>query len=254
MKKKLLISFVIISSLLFLSGCDGEKDKVETNEEIQFSINDFKEGILENYDSKSDLKIESRYAIGYMYAESFSCDETGTLTNGELKVSGRAFDPADFGDESVLNGRLYDNTINKNSNMNLELSNGSKVDNFYAKYFNPLNIDLNEYEFDDIDENNGQITYAQTDVQNSIENGQTIFIYDYIYYYFVGDKRDYSISRGEINEITIKSYNDISDKMDEFMNAEFGSRFILADTINQTLGEDFLKGIYLVDEFMADFK
>ncbi len=253
MKKKIIISLFIITSFFLLSGCSGEKIKVENKNDTEFSVNDFKTGILENYESKSELKLESRYAIGYMYAESFSVDEYGTFTYGVLKVSGRAFDPADFGDETIQNGRIYSNTITKSSDMNLELTNGSSVSGFYTKYFEPLKTDSGAYEFSNIDENNGQIIFENTDVKKDSENGITIFIHEYTYYSFAGNKKDYKISNGEIRQIKIKSYIDISNKMDDFINAEFGNRFVYADIINQTLGDDFLKGVFLVEEFMVDY-
>jgi len=253
LKNKVIPILLILIGLVIVVGCT-DKNNIATEEIIdQFNINDFKTGILDNYENESDLSLESRYGIGYMYAEFFSTEESGTLKNGVLQVAGRAFDPADFGDDTLPNGRIYSNTITKSGSMNLELSNGSVVEDFYLRYFDPLNIPESLYEYNSIDENKASIKFVSTFMNKGNENGKPIFIHEYKYYYFEGNKINNRISHGELKTIKIKSYVDISTEMDSFIKSEFGRRFMVADTFNQTLGNDFLKGIFLVEEFIVDF-
>ena len=254
MKKSMLLVFIIFLFGTFLLGCSGEKVKVDDDDVIEFSEADYIKGMLENYASDSILEVEGRYAIGYMYSEAFSTDETGTLNNGNLQVNGRAFDPADMGDETVLNGRTYTKSTTNGGNPDLELSNGSIIRGFYRNYFEPLYKDRSLYEYEDIDEDNGRIIFEDTTKKVEEENGKDIFVHEYIYIALEGSKEDYVIDKGMIKKVIIKSFIDITDDMDDFISAEFGSRYVLADEINQTLGDDFLKGIYSIEEFKADFK
>lgn len=253
MKNKIIIPIILLIGCLIVIGCTAKNKKVTEEIVDIFNINDFKTGIMDNYESKSELNLESQYGIGFMYAESFSTDESGTLNKGVIQVSGRAFDPADFGDESVPNGRIYSSTINKSGSMNLKLSNGSVVDNFYQRYYDPLNIDKGLFEYKNIDEDKASIKYESTFMNKGTENGKAIFIHEYKFYYFEGSKIDNKISNGELKTIKIKSYVDISAEMESFIKTEFGKKFIVADTFNQTLGNNFLKGIFFLEEFIVDY-
>ena len=254
MKKSILV-FMIFLFGIFLLGCNGDKSEAEADDEvIEFNEADFIMGVLESYASDSELEVEGRYAIGYMYSEAFSTDETGTLNNGSLQVNGRAFDPSDMGDETVLNGRTYTKSTTNGGNPDLELSNGSIIRGFYRNYFEPLYKDRSQYEYEEIDENKGRIIFEETTKKGNEENSKNIFVHEYIYIAFEGSKEDYVIEKGMIRKVIIKSYIDITNEMDDFIAAEFGSRYVLADEINQTLGDDFLKGIYSIEEFKADFK
>lgn len=254
MKKTLLILTFFILSAILVVGC-GEKKKNPPAEEVpKFSEEDFTKGLLGSFQNKGTLSVEGRYGVGYMYAESFSTDETGTMTNGSLQISGRAFDPSDMGDETVINGRTYNVNTNYQGNHDLILSNGSTLKKFYDRYYMPLQHDWSEYTYEDIDEENGRIILEETAKTSEEDNGKEVFVHEYLLITIKGNKTTLEISEVVIRKLTIKSHIDITDDMAALIEKEFGTRYQLADQINQELGDDYLKGIYSVEEFMADFK
>ena len=254
MKKKLVFLTLIFVSLCFFTGCLGKNYTKNKGKEVVFSEETFKGELLKSYDSKSTLKVEGRYAIGYMYSESFSTDESGTLTNGLLQLGGRAFDPSDMGDETVLNGRTYQIIKKKSDNMDLDLDNGSVIKDLYMEYFRPLDYPAEKYVFRNIGTNKGRITLEENTVKEETNNGRKVYVFEYIHYSFDGDKKSNIVTNGTITKLKIKSYIDIKDEMNKFIEAEFGGRYALADEINQRLGNDFLKGIYCIEEFKAELK
>lgn len=253
MKKSILLILITLLSVSFLVGCSGEQVDVD-QEEVIFNEDEFKRELLEIFESNAALNVEGRFTVGYMYAEAFSTDEYGTFTKGNLQLSGRAFDPSDMGDETILNGRTYTKSTTSSGNLDLVLSNGSRMSNFYSRYFIPLEYDWNLYSYEDVEDEKGKIILDETKVRNEIENGNKVFVHEYTYIELMGNKNDSNIISGVINKLIVKSFFDISANMDEFIETEFGNKYQLADQINQTLGDDFLNGIYAIEEFKAEYK
>lgn len=246
-----LFSLLIVST--FLLGCDGKKD-AESEEPAVFKEDDFKRNMLDSYITETSLEVEGRYLIGYMYSEAFSTDESGTLINGNLQLTGRALDPSDIGDDMYANGRTYSKNTTSTGNLDLVLPNGNSIGNFYQRYFIPLDYDWNLYSYEEVDSESGRIIIDDNVIRNEVINGRNAFIHEYTYIVLEGNKTDGIILNGSINRVIIKSYIDISSYMYEILRNDFGYKFMFADHINQTLGDNFTEGILSIEEFLVEFK
>jgi hypothetical protein len=255
MKKNKLIFLLVCISLspLILIGCGEKKEEVK-EEPVVFQENDFKDNMLESYNTEASLEFEGRYIVGFMYSEGFSTDENGTLINGNLQLTGRALDPSDIGDETVVGGRTYTKNTTSTGNLDLVLPSGSSISGFYQKYFIPLEYDGNLYTYEEVDTENGRILIEDSLVTNKVINGRNGFVHQYTYIEFDGNKSDGIILNGSIYRVIIQSYIDISSYMREFMDFDFGNKFMFADQINQTLGDNFTEGILSIEEFKVEFE
>ncbi len=251
--KKIIIIFILVLSSIFLMGCGDKKDEVKEEDPKVFEENDFKMKMLEGFNSEATLDFEGRYIIGYMYSEGFTTDENGTFNNGNLQLTGRALDPSDIGDESVVDGRAYSKNTTSSGDLNLVLPNGNSIAGFYQKYFIPLEYDWNLYIYENIDDEIGKIMIDESIVKNEVINGRNGFVYQYTFIEFEGDKIVGIPIKGSINRIVIKSYIDISSYMNELLSFDFGNKFMFADQVNQTLGDDFTEGILSIEEFLVQF-
>lgn len=247
-----LLVFLSVSSIIFI-GCGGKKEEVD-EEPVVFAENDFKKDMLESFNTGVSLDVEGRYLIGFMYSEGFSTDENGTLINGNLQLSGKALDPSDMGDEIFGEGRTYTKNTTSSGNLDLVLPNGNSISGFYQKYFMPLDYDLNLYSYEEVDAENGRIIIDESLVTNEVINGRNGFVHQYTYIEFEGNKSDGIILSGTINRIIIRSYINISSYMNEMLDNDFGNKFMFADQINQTLGDNFTEGILSIEEFKAEFQ
>lgn len=255
--KKITLIFLIVCLSLFsiiFMGCSGEKDEVKEEEPVVFEENDFKTNMLDSFNTEASLEFEGRYLIGYMYSEGFSTDENGTLINGTLQLTGRALDPSDIGDDMFSEGRNYTKNTTSSGNLDLVLPNGNSISGFYQKYFIPLEYDWNLYSYEDVDADNGKIMIDETIVTNEVINGRNGFVHRYTYIEFEGNKGDGIILSGSINRVIIRSYINISSYMNELLDNDFGNKFMFADQINQTLGDNFTEGILSIEEFKVEFQ
>jgi hypothetical protein len=253
MKKTIfLFLFLLLASTLLL-GCGGKKEEV-VEEPIVFEENDFKENMLESYNTQTSLEFEGRYLIGFMYSEGFSTDEVGTFINGNLQLTGRALDPSDIGDEMFVDGRTYSKNTTSTGNLDLVLSSGNSIGGFYQKYFIPLDYNWNFYNYEEVNSETGRVMIDETVVRNEVINGRNAFIHEYTYIEFEGNKNDGIILKGSINRVTIRSYINISSYMNEMLSYDFGNKFMFADQINQTLGDNFTEGILSIEEFKVVFE
>lgn len=253
MKKTIFLLLLLILTSTFLLGCGGKKEEVEEEPAI-FEENDFKMNLLESYNGETSLEFEGRYLIGYMYSEGFSTDEVGTLINGNLQLTGRALDPSDIGDDMYANGRTYSKNTTATGNLDLVLSSGNSIEGFYQKYFMPLDYNWNLYTYEEVSAEIGRIFIDETVVRNEVINGRNAFIHEYTYIEFEGNKIDGIILNGSINRVTIRSYINISLYMNEMLSYDFGNKFMFADQINQTLGDNFTEGILSIEEFKVEFQ
>ncbi len=253
MKKIILLLIIIFLSSISLIGCGGKKEEVKEEESIVFEEDEFKMNMLDSFNTEASLGFEGRYIIGYMYSEGFSTDENGTLINGNLQLTGRALDPSDIGDESVVDGRTYIKNTSLTGNLDLLLPSGNSIIGFYQKYFIPLEYDSSLYSYEAVDAENGRILLDETIVSNETINGRNAFVHQYTYIEFEGNKSDGIILKGSINRVTIRSYINISSYMNELLSFDFGNKFMFADQINQTLGDDFTEGILSIEEFLVEF-
>lgn len=255
MKKIILIFLLVLlclSSIVFI-GC-GKKEEVKEKEPVVFEENNFKKSMLDSYNTEAALEFEGRYIVGFMYSEGFSTDENGTFINGSLQLTGKALDPSDIGDETVVGGRTYTKNTTSTGNLDLVLPSGSSISGFYQKYFIPLEYDSIGYSFEEVDAENGRLMIEESIVTNEVINGRNGFVHQYTYIEFEGNKSGGIILGGSINRIIIKSYINISSYMSEFMDFDFGNKFMFADQINQTLGDDFTEGILSIEEFKVEFE
>lgn len=253
MKKIIFLFLILILSATFLMGCGGKKDEVE-EEPFVFEENDFKKNMQESYNTEISLEFEGRYLIGYMYSEGFSTDEVGTLNSGTIQLTGRALDPSDIGDDMYADGRTYSKSTTSTGNLDLVLPNGNSIAGFYQKYFIPLDYNWNQYSYEEVSSEVGRIVIDDTVTRNEVYNGRNSFINEYTYIEFEGNKTDGIITGGSINRVTIRSYIDISSYMNEILSYDFGNKFMFADQINQTLGDDFTEGILSIEEFKVVFE
>ncbi len=253
MKKIIFLFLLLIIFFAFLMGCGGKKVEVE-EEPVVFVENDFKKNMQESYNSETSLEFEGRYLIGFMYSEAFSTDEVGTLINGNLQLTGRALDPSDIGDDMYANGRTYSKNTTSTGNLDLVLPNGNSIGGFYQKYFMPLDYNWNIYSYEEVSSEVGRIVIDETLVRNEVFNGRNSFIHEYTFIELEGNKTDGIILNGSINRVTIRSYIDISSYMNEMLSYDFGNKFMFADQINQTLGDNFTEGILSIEEFKLVFE
>lgn len=253
MKKTIFLFLLLLLASILLMGCGAKKEEVE-EEPVTFEENDFKMNMQESYNTEASLEFEGRYLIGYMYSEGFSTDEVGTLINGNLQLTGRALDPSDIGDEMFVDGRTYSKSTTATGNLDLVLSSGNSIEGFYQKYFIPLDYIWNLYSYEEVSPEVGRIVIDETVVRNEMINGRNAFIHEYTYISFDGNKTDGIILNGSINRVTIRSYINISSYMNEMLSYDFGNKFMFADQVNQTLGDDFTEGILSIEEFKVVFE
>ncbi|KAF0091661.1 MAG: hypothetical protein FD141_1450 [Fusobacteria bacterium] len=255
--KKITLIFILVllclGSIIFI-GCQGKKEEVKEEESVVFEENDFKKNMLDSYNTESTLEFEGRYIVGFMYSEGFSTDENGTFINGNLQLTGKAMDPSDIGDETVVGGRKYTKNTTSTGNLDLVLPSGNSISGFYQKYFIPLEYDSMSYAYEEVDAENGRLMIEESTVTNEVINGRNGFVHQYTFIEFDGNKSDGIILSGSIYRVIIQSYIDISSYMKELLSFDFGNKFMFADQINQTLGDDFTEGILSIEEFKVEFE
>jgi hypothetical protein len=123
----------------------------------------------------------------------------------------------------------------------------------YMTYFDLSKDDLYDYDYEEIDSNNGRIVLERI-VEEKINDNQdkTWYKYKYILYNIEASKVDGTVNFGSMSHNEFWSFAELGDKADILKKAQFGNIFDRANEVT-TMWDDKTWSIFFVKSFYAEF-
>lgn len=250
--KRILIAMFLAAFLgTALSGCGGDRSGGDGS--VDFSESAFRTTVLKNLKDDAKLQVEGSYLDGYMNAEYFHLLEEGSYQNGTLNLAGKAYDPRDFGDPSLPDGRTYGAKATAGGGTDLALGNGTVLAGYYDRYFEILKQDPDAFTVTPGSDARVTLSLEKKSSSTALRTGRTVYVYEYARYEIRASKTDGKILSAKIHTVRGESYLQAEALIGQLFAAGPDQLFRTAGEINEALGTDF-EGIYKVQSFSADFR